>query len=388
MRMVDPMDSTQADVRVLLVDDEAAFRRNMVRLLTARGIHTLEAEDGEECLSRLETTTVDVVVLDVKMPGMNGLEVLSLIKEKFPGVEVIMLTGQATIQNGVEGIKSGAFDYLSKPVEVDHLAGKVLQAREKMQMSEARRREAEFRAEMEKKMIAAERLAALGTLAAGVAHEINNPLSVIKQSVKWLSLRIRKNQGSAGPGRAEIENTLEHIETAVERARRITHQLLGSVRQVENNFVEIDFERLIDDAAELVAGAASDGGVALERKPAPGLKGVWSNPDKLRQVLMNLLLNAVHATPEGGSVTVSTEHGDGDFIFSVTDTGVGIPEENLQRIFEPFFTTKSPGEGTGLGLYVTRSILDSLGGDITVESRVGKGTRFTVRLPKTPKTGP
>jgi two-component system, NtrC family, sensor kinase len=383
--LVQKMQSMQSEVRVLLVDDEAPFRRNIARLLSARHIETLEAENGEACLSILQATSVHVVILDVQMPGMKGLEVLRRIKEKHPGTEVIMLTGQATTRDGVEGIKSGAFDYLSKPVEIDHLVGKILQAHEKMQMEEAHRRETEFREKMEKKMVATERLASLGTLAAGVAHEINNPLSIIKQSVKWLSLRIENNQNSTGPTREEIEKTLKHIDTAVERARRITHQLLGSARKAENRSAEIDLDKLTDDAVHLVARAASDAGIGIERKLDPRLRTVWSNPDGVRQVLTNLLLNAVHATEKGGTVTISTEQDGGDFILCVTDTGVGIPEENLERIFEPFFTTKPAGEGTGLGLYVTRSILDSLGGTITVESRVGRGTRVCVRLPKAPK---
>jgi two-component system, NtrC family, sensor kinase len=384
--MIDPRQAMANRIRVLLVDDETIFRSNIAKLLATRGIETLEAENGEACLAMLQTTPVNVILLDVQMPGMKGLEALRLIKERYPGVEVIMLTGQATTRDGVEGIKSGAFDYLSKPVEIDHLVGKIRQAHDKIQMDETHRRETEFRAKMDKQMIATERLAALGTLAAGVAHEINNPLSIIKQSVTWLSLRIEKSD-SAGPTRAELEKTLKHIDTAVDRARRITHQLLGSARQTENHFSEIDLERLTDDALHLIARSSADAGISLERKLDPSLKSVWGNPDSLRQVLTNLLVNAVHATPEGGAITIATEDRGGDFNLSVTDTGVGIPEEHLHRIFEPFFTTKPAGEGTGLGLYVTRSILDALGGTITVESRVGRGTRVCVRLPKAPTKG-
>jgi two-component system, NtrC family, sensor kinase len=375
----------QANVRVLLVDDEAPFRRNLARLLTARDMEVLEAENGEACLTVLRTSPVHVVVLDVQMPGMKGPEVLRRIKDEHAGTGVILLTGQATTRDGVDGIKSGAFDYLSKPVEIDHLVGKIRQAYDKLQMDEAHRRDTEFRVKMEKQMVATERLAALGTLAAGVAHEINNPLSIIKQSVKWLSLRI-ENSSNGMPSPGELEKTLRHIDTAVERARRITHQLLGSARKAENHFAEIDLEKISDDAIHLVARAAMDSGIHMEIKLDPILKKVWGNPDGLRQVLTNLLLNAVHATPGGGTITISTEDLGKDFTLCVSDTGVGIPEENLHRIFEPFFTTKPPGEGTGLGLYVTRSILDAAGGTISVESRVGRGTRFCVRLPKAPRT--
>lgn len=376
--------SAQTDIRVLLVDDEDTFRHNIARLLASRQVFSLEAENGEACLSVLATTPVDVVVLDVKMPGMSGLEVLRRIRETYPNIEVILLTGQASASDGVEGIKSGAFDYLFKPVEIEHLAGKIRQAREKQQHLEAHRQEAEFRVAMEKQMIATERLAALGTLAAGVAHEINNPLSIIKQSVKWLFLRMENHSDQAGVGREDLEKALRNIDTAVERARRITHQLLGSARKSKNNFARIELAKFIEDAFQLVDRTARDADVALQTHLAPGLEVVWGNPDGLRQVITNLLVNAVQATPSGGSVTISTEDAGDNYVIAVTDTGSGIPEENQARIFEPFFTTKEPGEGTGLGLYVTRSILDSLGGSISLESRVGRGACFRVRLPKAP----
>jgi signal transduction histidine kinase len=386
--MIEPTHAPRTNVPVLLVDDEAAFRHNIARLMASRKIPTLEAADGEQCLAILRETPLDVVILDMKMPGMNGLTVLNRIKQNHPGIEVVLLTGQASTRDGVEGIKSGAFDYLSKPVEIDHLVGKIRQAQDKIAREATHQRETEFRAQMERQMIATERLAALGTLAAGVAHEINNPLSVIRQSVKWLSLRMQKNADSISLTRDELEKVLTHIDTAVERARRITHQLLGSVRKNENHFAEIDLDKLTDDTIHMMAGAASDAKITLARELDPCLKTVWGNPEKLRQVLTNLVINAVHATPGGGTVTIATQALDEDFTLSVTDTGIGIPEENLQRIFEPFFTTKPAGRGTGLGLYVSRSILDALGGTIAVESQVGRGTRFCVRLPKTPKSAP
>ena len=379
------LEERKEQIRLLLVDDESVFRNNIARLLTTREMRVFQAEDGEAALAVLCREHVPVVLLDVKMPKMSGLEVLRRIKETHSGTEVILLTGESSARDGVEGIKAGAFDYLGKPVEIDHLAGKIRQAYEKIRMEETRRREAEFRKKMETRMAAAERLASLGTLAAGVAHEINNPLAVIKQSVTWLSLRLDSNGDSVLRDRESLTKALAHIETAVDRARRITHQLLGAARKSENQWVEVELDNMTGEAVELVAQTASDAGVHITRKNDARLKTVWSNPGSLRQVMTNLLINAIHATAKDGKVVLATEDFDDDYAITVEDTGSGIPEEDLDRIFEPFFTTKPAGEGTGLGLFVTRSILDALGGSISVESRLGRGSRFSARLAKVPR---
>ncbi|MBW1772448.1 MAG: response regulator [Deltaproteobacteria bacterium] len=142
------------DIRLLLVDDEDAFRRIIAKRLRKRGISPEEATNGEECLSILKKKPVDVVVLDVKMPGMNGMQVLRRVKERYPKTEVILLTGHASTRDGVEGIKLGAFDYLSKPIELEHLLSKIGQAHEKIQQEGNRLREAGFRAKMEQQMMA------------------------------------------------------------------------------------------------------------------------------------------------------------------------------------------------------------------------------------------
>ena len=370
-------------ISLLLVDDEEIFRKNLVRLLETRGIMASQAENGSACLAALEKDPVDIVVMDVKMPGMNGIDVLRRIKEKRPGIEVILITGQASTADGVEGIKTGAFDYLSKPVEIDHLVGKVKQAHEKIRLEAAHQKETAFREEMNKQLAAAERLAALGTLSAGVAHEINNPLAIIKQSVKWIQLRLRQhNESEVLVSRADMEKALKNIDASVERARHITHQLLGSVRRNGATVSEIKPEQLIDEALLLVAGMAREKRVEIQKMIDSRLTSIWSDPSGLRQVVTNLLINAVYAVDTGCRIVVSAESREEKLILRVTDNGMGIPAENIEKIFEPFFTTKPPGEGTGLGLFVIRTILDTLGGDIKVDSKVGQGAGFTVSLPR------
>ncbi|MCJ7809581.1 MAG: response regulator, partial [Desulfobulbaceae bacterium] len=364
------------------VDDEDAFRRTIVKRLKKRGISIEEAGSGEECLSILEEKPMDVVVLDVKMPGMNGIEVLRHVKERYPKTEVILLTGHASTQDGVGGIKTGAFDYLSKPIELEHLLGKIKQAHAKILREEEKIKEAEFRAKMEQQMIATERLASLGTLAAGVAHEINNPLAIIKESAGWMKLILNKEEMVGIPRKGDFEMALGKIEKGVERARRITHQLLGSIKQTDSVCSEVNLEELLSETADLMHKDAGNKDIEIRQQIDPAVGSIWTDPYKLRQVLINLLTNAVQATGSGGKVTITVEPVDEGAALTVSDTGQGIPQENLNKIFEPFFSTKPPGEGTGLGLFVTRSVVEKLGGEIGVESRLGQGASFRVQLPR------
>jgi signal transduction histidine kinase len=378
-------------IRLLLVDDEVDFRQTLANRLRKRGLTPEQAGNGEECLSILEQKPMDVVVLDVKMPGITGIEVLEHIKKKYPKTEVILLTGHASTRDGVEGIKSGAFDYLTKPIEVEHLLGKIKQASEKISRAEKIRqweqklKEVEFRAKMAQQMMATERLASLGTLATGVAHEINNPLAIMKESAGYMRLILKREELAEMPRKQDFELALTKIEGGVERARRITHQLLGAARKDDSVLSEVNLRELVNEAVQLVYREAANKDIEIIQKTDPSLNAIWSYPYQLRQVLINLLTNAIHATDSGGRITIILESIGDEAALTVSDTGEGIPRENLGRIFEPFFTTKSPDEGTGLGLFVTRGIIEKLGGAVNVESRIGHGSSFCVRLPKNDK---
>ena len=370
------------NIRLLLVDDESDFRAPLKKRLHKRGFIILEAGSGDECQAVMKEAAVDVVVLDVKMPGMSGIEVLAWIKENYQKTEVIMLTGHASAVDGVEGIKQGAFDYLTKPVEFDHLVQKIGQAVEKSRRDAEKQQEAEFKAKMEQQMISTERLASLGTLSTGIAHEIDNPLAIIKESAEYMRLLLGKAEHADMPRKSDFENAVGKIETAIERAKRITHQLLGFVRKPATFFAETDLNVLVAETVEFAAKEAESKGIQIvqDMEGANGI--IWSDPYEIRQILFNLLTNAIAAIESGGTITVSLKDTDSRVMLCVEDTGEGIPKENLEKIFEPFFTTKPPGKGTGLGLYVMNGITKRLGGKIDITSRVGKGTRFQVTLPR------
>ena len=373
-------EQSDGQVRLLLVDDEEDFRNAIARRLEKRGFAVSKAPDGGTALEILEKDPIEVVVTDVKMPGMDGIDLLGRIKDLHPNIEVILLTGHAALDDGVAGIKAGAFDYLTKPIELEQLAGKIRHAHDKILREEEKAREAEFRRQMEEQMIVTERLASLGTLSTGVAHEINNPLAIIKESAGWLSMILDKPEMADMPRRADFRKGLEKITDGVERARRITHQLLGGVQKRSETIVDVDLKDLAAESTELVAREAAHKGVEIVHKIDPGARQIRTDPYALRQALINLVNNTVQAT-ESGTVAITARRSGGAIEIQVRDTGPGIPAEYRKKIFEPFFTTKDPGKGTGLGLYVTRNILEKLGGGIEVESGVGKGTTFTISLP-------
>ena len=369
------------DIRLLLVDDEENFRQTLFKRLQKRGLRARQAESGEAGLAILNAEPMDVVVLDVKMPGLGGIEALKRIKSEWPQTEVIFLTGHSTTQDGVDGIKSGAFDYLSKPIEFEHLLEKIKQAYEKKIRAEERRQEAAYKARIEQQMIATERLASLGTLAAGVAHEINNPLAIINEAAGFLNQLLKKEELSGMPRRQDFEKVVEKISNAVKRARGITHQLLGSVRKQEPAVAKVDLQELIAETLQLVRKEAANKEIEISQTAGQGLGPVWIDPNQVRQILINLLTNAIHATGKQGKIEVRLEADPETTTLVINDTGKGIPKENIEKIFEPFFSDKPPGEGTGLGLFVTREIVNKLGGTIDVQSRVGVGTSMKVILP-------
>ncbi len=373
-------------IRLLLVDDEDGFRNIIAKRLAKRGMKPVQASRGEECLDILEKKVMDVVVLDVKMPGISGIDTLKVIKQKYKKIQVILLTGNVAVADGIEGIKSGAFDYLTKPIEIDHLVNKIKQAFEIICLEQEKQKEREYRAKLEKKMIDTERLVSLGTMSTGIAHEINNPLAIINESAGFMKYVLGSPEMADIPRRDALLMGIEKIEKSIKRASLITYQLLGYVKKQNSLLSRVNIISLLHETFDLLKKDIKDKQININWEIDDKKNIVWSDPYQIRQVLMNLLSNAVHALKENGAIILSTREIDDDIILEIKDNGVGIPKENLGKIFDPFFTTKSFDEGTGLGLFVVHKILSGLNGGIDVTSTVGKGTCFQIRLPKFDKS--
>ncbi len=238
---------------------------------------------------------------------------------------------------------------------------------------------------MERHLLQSEKLATVGMLSSGIAHELRNPLSIIESARYYL-------QETLGNAESEVCDKLEMIQRNVRRAATIINNLLEFSRRSPHEQELIDVHKVIDGTLLLLEKELASRQIRLERQEAEEtrLPRVCFNVDSLKQVFLNLILNAIQAMPDGGVLRISPRRtSDGQWVeVDISDTGCGIAPEELKHLFVPFFTTKRVGEGTGLGLYISRSIMRRYGGDIAVQSEVGQGSTFTVRIPAGPGQHP
>ncbi len=231
-----------------------------------------------------------------------------------------------------------------------------------------------------------QKLAAIGVLSAGIAHEINNPLAIIRQEAEWMQLLLKK-EVLAAEELQELRSSVGQVVQQVERCTEIIRSLLDFSQQRQPVLQELDLNRLTEDMARLVEREAKPSNIEIIRQYHGQLPAVQSDAPHLRQIILNLLINAGQALGRDGAITVSTRPAGGGQMVElvIRDTGCGIPAKDLPKIFDPFFTTKPAGQGTGLGLAICHGLIQRLGGRITGESRVGQGATFTVRLLVCPK---
>jgi signal transduction histidine kinase len=223
-------------------------------------------------------------------------------------------------------------------------------------------------------LVRSEKLAGVGRLAAGVAHEIGNPLQIVMGYAELL------NRGPDSESRTEI---LPRMDRELKRIHDILQRLLEFARPIPEKVAECDINALVRDCASLIKGRKGFANVEFEFQLAPDLPLMETEPEKIRQVIVNLIFNAADAIPEtGGKIILRTRDDQSAVEIEVEDTGSGISQDNLAKVFDPFFTTKEPGKGTGLGLAVCLGLVESMGGTINVESEEGKGTVVAVRIPR------
>jgi two-component system, NtrC family, sensor kinase len=243
--------------------------------------------------------------------------------------------------------------------------------------------------EMEKEMmneqvIEAGKLASIGELAAGIAHEINNPVAVMVEEAGWIRDLLDEEDLKETANLEEFKRSLNQIQTQGHRCKQITHKLLSFARKTDPTVKLVQVNEVIEDVISLSQQRAIYASVKIETNLAPNLPEVEASPSELQQVFLNMINNSLDAMDsKGGTIEVVSRVSGRFVVVDVADTGVGIPRSNLQRIFDPFFTTKPVGKGTGLGLSICYGIMKKMGGDLTVNSAVGLGTTFHIHIPMT-----
>ncbi len=352
---------------ILLVEDNPAFVDNLTEILSDLGYQVRTAASCEAA-RRHGRGWVQVALVDFRLPDGDGTLLAEELKGDNPECEVVLLTGHASVESAAAAVRAGVWDYLVKPCATPDLLATVAKAVHHVQ-THAENRELSRRAQ------AAERLASVGTLTAGLSHEIRNPLNAAGLQLAVLERRVRKLDEAI---QQPLLAPLLLVRDEIQRLEHILHDFLQFARPAPAKLLPFSLQELLANITALLAEPAAKRGVALELL-VPDLPDVKGDADQLKQVFMNLAINALDACPEGGRVKLSASGEGNTMRVSVEDSGVGIPPADRDRIFEPFFSTKS--QGSGLGLPISHAIISQHGGRIEVHASQLGGARFDVLLP-------
>jgi signal transduction histidine kinase len=373
------------DARILIIDDEPANVLLLERMLAADGYRDVRSTtDARTALSLYRSHEPDLILLDLLMPHLDGVAVLEQLHTETPDdayVPVLVLTADATAAAKLRALEAGAHDFLTKPfeqVEVRLRMRNLLNTRRLHLTLQAHNRslEATVRDRTER-LLQSEKVAAMGSLLAGVAHELNNPLCALSGHTQLL-MRHAPDPVTARRG--------VKIGEAADRCVRIVRNFLALARQRPPERSATRLREVVNEAVELLAYELKTNGVVVTLDMADDIPLLWADGHQLHQVLVNLIANAHQAMRRQTRPRQLTIAGRVDaprqrVRLEVRDSGPGIPPELQPKIFEAFFTTKPPGEGTGLGLSLCRNIVDEHGGTLTLECVVDAGTTFIIDLP-------
>jgi signal transduction histidine kinase len=366
-------------LRVVLIEDDEADAELVLAELR-RGGHAPTAVRVTTCdalVTALDDGPWDVVLSDYTLRSFSGADALEVLKKRALDIPFVIVSGPATEDLAVQAMKAGAHDCVHK----DRLSR--LNPVVERELREAAGRVAQRK--LEEKLLLADRMASIGALVAGVAHEINNPLAIVLANLDLLSLLSNLPRGQAPPLDApEVIETLRDAREATERVRVIVTGLKTLSRSNEEERRAIDVHKTLDFSIKMAWNEIRHR--ARLTRAYQDVPAVFGNEGRLGQLFLNLLINAAQAIPEGHAGdheirVVTRSNGDDSVIIEVHDSGLGIPAAVLGRIFDPFFTSKPVGVGTGLGLAICDTIVRSHGGEITAESLLGRGSKFMVRLP-------
>ncbi len=407
-----------APFKILLVDDDPVFRMTIKAMLKT-GYDVKEVDSGEAAIDFLEHDNADLILLDLNMPGISGLQVLQHISQKKKNSEIPVIFLSAADDNEAisSAFQSGAVDYLTKPVKKYELIARVnthLELRHRQLHLEdmVAERTAELlkaNEELESaqtQLLQSEKMASIGQLAAGVAHEINNPVGYVASNLVSLSQymndifslveKYEKYESSLDKSalaeiavikddidldylKSDINELLSETSDGISRVREIVLSLKEFSHVGENRWEIANIHEGIDSTLNIVHNEIKY--KAVVTKNYGQIEDIQCIPSQLNQVFMNFLVNAAHAIEDNGEINITTSQQGDRVTIQISDNGCGIPKNKQAKIFDPFFTTKPVGKGTGLGLSLSYKIIEKHHGSIDLISEEGKGTTFIISLP-------
>jgi len=399
-QLTSPPDSTSPPspelYPIVVVEDDDAIRQLLQRVLTSRGYVVHAHVDAEGALRRLSTMASCILVVDKMLPGLTGIDLIERVRETRHDFEAVLVTANPDVEALTRSLRLGVFRCLVKPFQNDDVIAAVggaanrlwLRTDLRVRSSELVARNAELEQTVarlhaiEKQRTLEERLASIGRLAAGVAHEINTPLAAVIANLTLMAENIP--QLARSPGLlSEVADALVDARQAAERVRVIVRDLKTFSRSDDEKIGPVDVRSVVEATLNMVWNEIRHRARLV--KDYGTVPPVRANEARLGQIVLNLLLNAAQAIPEGNAadneIRIVTRLAGDRVVLEVRDTGTGIERNALPRVFDPFFTTKPVGEGTGLGLSISHGIVTALGGRIEVDSEQGKGATFRVFLP-------
>ena len=394
---------------ILIIDDEEIMRETITYFLEDFGYQIITADNGREGLEKAREKIPDLVMLDLKMPGMDGFEVLSVLQKDLPETGVIIISGTGMVSDAVRALRLGAWDFILKPIQdmsmLKHSVDKVIERRrlilENMEyrksLEETNDKLAASLAELEEtqyKLIQSEKMSALGNLVAGFAHEINTPIGVGVTAVTYLQSKVEDLKENFDMDHLSRSALSDFIDTAVDSSS-IIHKNLNRAVELVSVFKKVGVDQASGDKRKFNLGSMiSDLIFTLQPRirttphsitlDCPDGLEISSYPGAFSQFLANLVMNSLtHAFDEKpGEMKITVRQRTGSIELVYKDNGRGIPEDVIAHIFEPFFTTNRQSGGSGLGLYIVYNIITQrLDGTIECFSRPGEGVEFTIVLP-------
>ncbi|HAK88132.1 MAG TPA: hypothetical protein DHV16_09720 [Nitrospiraceae bacterium] len=356
---------------ILVVDDDPDVLEFTALLLKKHGFSPIPCGASEDAMNAVREGKIDAVLTDIVMPGMSGIELLEKVHAENPDIPVILMTGYADMDKALDAVKKGAFDFITKPYNADYLVHSALKAVNyhrliKMERDYKRTLE-ELNQELE--TLISER--AMNVMALAVADRVRNPATTIG----WICRRMLEKEDV--PER--LKEGLGIILGEAEKLETIVRDFHAFLKDKESMFKYEDINGMLKDLIPLIEKEAAGKNVVIAAEIPERPLRINMEKNLLKTAFLHLMRNALEATPSGGAVTIKTSEVSGGAVFEISDTGHGIPKEDIERIFDPFFSTKK--HRFGMGLSLVKQIISAHMGEIDVKSEIDKGTTFRLTFP-------